>query len=67
MAAREPSTRCELATATRRRHLGTVLAPCGGCREFISQLSPHNLDTKVLVTQTEVVGLGDLMPYRWLA
>ncbi|MGC5585931.1 cytidine deaminase family protein [Ornithinimicrobium sp. W1665] len=42
-----------------------VLAPCGRCREFILQLSPHNFDAEVLVNQTEVVRLGDLMPYRW--
>lgn len=44
---------------------GTVLAPCGRCREFISQLSLQNLDAEVLVNEADVVRLGDLMPYRW--
>ena len=49
--------------AVNRRH--AVLAPCGRCREFISQLSPSNLDAEVLVTATDVASLRDLMPYRW--
>ena len=42
-----------------------ILAPCGACREFISQLSPLNLNAEVLVNETDVARLGDLMPYRW--
>jgi len=44
---------------------GTVLAPCGRCREFISQLAVQNLDAEVLVTETDVVRLAELLPYRW--
>lgn len=44
---------------------GNVLAPCGRCREFISQLSLQNLETEVLVNEADIVRLGDLMPYRW--
>lgn len=44
---------------------GQVLAPCGRCREFISQLSDANLDTAVLVDATAHVPMRELMPYRW--
>lgn len=44
---------------------GEVLAPCGRCREFISQLSDGNLDTEVLVADNVHVPLRELMPYRW--
>ena len=44
---------------------GTVLAPCGRCREFISQLAAQNLDTEVLVNEKDVVHLAEFMPYRW--
>ncbi|MFV8394298.1 hypothetical protein [Corynebacterium hindlerae] len=44
---------------------GPVLAPCGRCREFISRLSPKNLDAEVLVNETEVVRLRELQPHRW--
>ena len=46
-------------------HRGPILAPCGACREFIYKLSPLNLNAEVLVNETDVARLGDLMPYRW--
>ena len=45
---------------------GHVLAPCGRCREFISQLAGANLDTEVLVGGPHVVSMRDLLPYRWV-
>lgn len=44
---------------------GQVLPPCGRCREFIGQLSEHNRDTEVLVTEKTHLPLHDLMPYPW--
>ena len=37
---------------------GSILAPCGRCREFISQLAPANMDTMVLVNSSTEVRLG---------
>lgn len=44
---------------------GRVLAPCGRCREFVSQLHDANGDTEVLVAPGVVVPLKDLLPYGW--
>jgi cytidine deaminase len=46
---------------------GTVLPPCGRCREFISQLHPNNLEAEVLVGAEQIVTLLDLLPYDWRA
>ncbi len=42
---------------------GTVLPPCGRCREFISQLHVANADAEVLVAEGVVVTLRDLLPW----
>jgi cytidine deaminase len=44
---------------------GAVLAPCGRCREFISQLDAANTDTQVLVDADTTIALRDLLPFRW--
>ncbi len=44
---------------------GTVLPPCGRCREFIYQIDQKNLDAEVLIDRDTVVKLRDLLPYRW--
>jgi cytidine deaminase len=42
---------------------GTVLPPCGACREFMMQLGPDAKDIEILLdTQGKVVKLGALMP-----
>ena len=43
---------------------GSVLPPCGRCREFVSQLHPDNLDAGVMVTADRVVTLRELLPYH---
>jgi len=43
---------------------GSVIAPCGRCREFISQLHPDNLEAEVMVTEDRVVTLRELLPYH---
>lgn len=45
------------------RH-GAVLAPCGRCREFISQLDEANDDTLVMVEANTAVALHELLPFR---
>src|SRR3989344_8151013 len=44
---------------------GTVLSPCGRCREFMYQIDKDNLDTDVMVKKDKVVKLRDLLPFRW--
>lgn len=44
---------------------GSVLPPCGRCREFISQLHPDNRNAEVLVAEGVVVTLRDLLPHYW--
>jgi cytidine deaminase len=40
-----------------------VVPPCGRCREFIRQIDPANLDTDVVLSQTNSAKLRDLLPY----
>ena len=44
---------------------GTVLPPCGRCRELIYQIEPANLDADVVVDRNEIVKLRDLLPHPW--
>lgn len=42
---------------------GSVIPPCGRCREFIRQLHPDNMDAQVMVAQDTVVTLRELLPF----
>jgi len=45
---------------------GTILPPCGRCREFMHQIDPSNLDrTEVLLGDDQVVKLRELLPHPW--
>ena len=44
---------------------GTILPPCGRCREFMYQINGENLDTDVIIGKGKVVKLRDLLPYQW--
>ncbi len=44
---------------------GSILPPCGRCREFISQLHPQNSQTQVLVAEGIVRTLAELLPHDW--
>jgi cytidine deaminase len=45
---------------------GTILPPCGRCRELIYQLNQANLnDTDVIITHNKMVKLRELLPYPW--
>lgn len=44
---------------------GTVLPPCGRCREFMYQIDKGNLNTEILISEDKVVKLKDLLPYPW--
>jgi cytidine deaminase len=43
-----------------------VLPPCGRCREFIRQVDPANLDTRVVLPGGRSAPLRDLLPaHEW--
>jgi cytidine deaminase len=44
---------------------GSVLPPCGRCREFISQLHSDNFLAEVMVAKDVVIRLQDLLPHDW--
>jgi cytidine deaminase len=44
---------------------GSILPPCGRCREFISQLDDGNLHTEVMVGEGIILTLQALLPYDW--
>ena len=44
---------------------GTVLPPCGRCRELIGQIDPGNAGTRVLLPGGRAVPLSALMPEPW--
>ena len=41
-----------------------VLPPCGRCREFIRQVDPGNLETKVILGKESSASLRDLLPFH---
>lgn len=42
---------------------GSIIPPCGRCREFINQLHDENGAAEVMVSQGVRAALGDLLPY----
>jgi cytidine deaminase len=44
---------------------GRTMAPCGRCREFVSQLHDDNCDAEVLVAPGVVVTVRELLPHDW--
>jgi len=43
-----------------------VLPPCGRCREFLRQVDPANLETRVVLGRDEECPLSDLLPrHAW--
>ncbi len=44
---------------------GSILPPCGRCREFISQLHDQNREAEVLVAEGVVKTLRELLPHDW--
>lgn len=41
-----------------------VLPPCGRCREFIHQVDPGNLETRVILGRESRAPLRDLLPFH---
>jgi len=44
---------------------GTIIPPCGRCREFISQIHDDNNKCEVMVKKDSIVTIDDLLPHRW--
>lgn len=44
---------------------GNVMPPCGRCREFISQIHSDNLNAEVMIDDSEIVTINQLLPYDW--
>jgi cytidine deaminase len=44
---------------------GTILPPCGRCREFIYQIDNSNLDTEIILAVDRMLKLRDLLPFPW--
>ncbi len=45
---------------------GTILPPCGRCREFMRQIDGSNMNhTEVLLGGDKAVKLRDLLPHPW--
>ena len=45
---------------------GTILPPCGRCREMIAQVNPANLDAQILLEGERVLPLKTLLPEHWI-
>lgn len=45
---------------------GSIIAPCGRCREFISKLHEENHTCEVLVEKDTVVTISELLPRQWV-
>ncbi|CAM4155295.1 cytidine deaminase family protein [Lacicoccus alkaliphilus] len=46
---------------------GSILPPCGRCREFISQIHLGNMSTEVMIGKDKILTIKDLLPYDWKA
>lgn len=44
---------------------GTIIPPCGKCREMIWQVGKENWNTEVIVGKNKTVRLKELLPYHW--
>lgn len=44
---------------------GSILPPCGRCREFIIQVDEKNIDTEIILSMEKTINLGKLLPLRW--
>ncbi len=44
---------------------GTILPPCGRCRELIYEIDEKNYNTEIIIGKNKVVKLKDLLPNVW--
>jgi cytidine deaminase len=55
---------CEIRMIVAVDHAGTILSPCGRCRELMWQVSSMNAETEILLGHDRRVRLADLLPCR---
>ncbi len=44
---------------------GTIIPPCGVCRELIWQIDKENWNAEVIIAKDKTVKLKELLPYHW--
>ncbi|NFM70862.1 cytidine deaminase [Clostridium botulinum] len=44
---------------------GTIIPPCGRCKEFICQIHDENYKCQVMIKKDMIITINDLLPYRW--
>ncbi len=44
---------------------GTILPPCGRCREFVYLINYKNLETEIILSEKHNKKLKELLPERW--
>lgn len=44
---------------------GSIIAPCGRCREFVSKVHDENHRCEVMVDKDTIVTIEDLLPMQW--
>lgn len=44
---------------------GNIIPPCGRCRELLYQINTHNLNTSVIVSDSNILKLKELLPNTW--
>lgn len=44
---------------------GTILPPCGRCRELMYQISEKNYGAEIIISKNKTVKLRDLLPRPW--
>ncbi len=44
---------------------GTIIPPCGTCREFMWQINKENWNADIIVGKNKIVKLAKLLPYHW--
>ena len=59
---KERETKIEMVMAINQND--KIMPPCGRCREFMLLINKENEQTKVLVSENQIVNLIDLLPYR---
>jgi cytidine deaminase len=53
---------CEIRMIVAVDYTGTILSPCGRCRELMWQVSPKNREAEILLEHNRRARLADLLP-----
>jgi cytidine deaminase len=44
---------------------GSILPPCGKCREMLYQIDKKNVETEIVISTSETRILRELLPFNW--